>query len=325
MITLSGVFSTHHVYAQEMPLRYPLLELFTNTPCPICGNQDPGFFERLDSYEDQYHLVSFYPGTPYSSCIFYQANKAENETRWDFYPQLIGVPDVALNGIDFKSPNGVTTSVLDGLTGGTSWLAVRVSETDGVDRDVMITLENHGGASVESGTLFAVIVEREIMYDAPNGIDLHHNVFRKFLTPIEGEEVDLSGDVLTRMFEYSVDLDWQFDEVYIVAWVMDPETKEVLNSGTKFDEVVSSTRSITRAIELEVFPNPASEYLQVRIPEHASDEVRIYDSAGRLAHRTSALLEANITIPIADWAPGLYLVEVILENGVARGRFEVIR
>ncbi|MDX1408772.1 MAG: hypothetical protein R3330_11580, partial [Saprospiraceae bacterium] len=41
--------------AQSSAPRYPLLEHFTNTPCSICGSQNPGFFNRLEAYEGQYH------------------------------------------------------------------------------------------------------------------------------------------------------------------------------------------------------------------------------------------------------------------------------
>ena len=217
----------------------PLLELFTNTPCPICGSQDPGFFSRLSGYPGEYHQVSFYPGVPYSSCVFYQYNTSENSGRRSFYPQVVGSPDVAINGIDFKSPNSVTTDLLDGLTGNETWLSIQVEETTGNDRDVTITLRNHGGGDLESGKLFAVIVEEEIMYAAPNGINLHHNVFRKFLTDPDGDDVNLSENI-TLNYDYTLDGVWQASEAYIVAWVMDPETKEVVNSGTKFDEVVAS-------------------------------------------------------------------------------------
>ena len=66
---------------QNLPPKYLTMELFTNTPCPICGSQNPGLFSRLTNYEGQYHLISFYPGKPYSSCIFYQANIPENTAR----------------------------------------------------------------------------------------------------------------------------------------------------------------------------------------------------------------------------------------------------
>src|SRR5690606_25975884 len=138
------------------------------------------------------HLVSFYPGTPYNSCIFYQANVAENTTRFQHYTgDVFGTPTVAINGTDFRSPVQVTTTVLDNITGGTSWLHVEVDETTGSSRDVTIGLTDHIGGSMASGRLFAVIVERQVMYAAPNGETVHHNVFRRFLTPATGETVSL--------------------------------------------------------------------------------------------------------------------------------------
>ena len=325
LLAASSAFYTQHANAQDMPTKYPLLELFTNTPCPICGNQDPGFFGRLESYEDQYHLVSFYPGSPYSSCIFYQANTTENRARRDFYPQIVGSPDVALNGVDFRSPNSVSTSILDDITGNSSWLSVQVSETSGVERDVSITLENHGGGDLDTGILYAVIVEREIDYDAPNGIKLHHNVFRKFLTELEGDTIAMNSDVINLTYQYDVEIEWQLEEAYVVVWLMDPETKEVINSGTKFDPLVSSTSSVVEPLPLKLFPNPASEYLNIQIPERAKEALRVYDSSGRLVHHQDVLNIGQVELALGDLAPGLYIAEIILEDGVARSSFEVIR
>src|SRR5690606_32967487 len=224
------------VAAQDMPTRYPTLELFTNTPCPICGSQNPGFFNRLANYEGEYHLISFYPGRPYSSCIFYQSNIAENTTRLEHYTgDVFGSPTVAIHGIDFRSPNQVTTAVLDGLTGGTSWLHVDVEETTGTTRDVTISLTDHVGGSLGLGRLFAVIVEREILYNAPNGETVHHNVFRRFLTASTGEIVDLSAGPVTRTYQYNVDGSWNANEIYVIAWLSDTGTNEIYNSGTRFD------------------------------------------------------------------------------------------
>ena len=325
LLLCAGVFLTaNDALSQDMPTRYPLLELFTNTPCPICGNQDPGFFSRLSGYEGQYHLVSFYPGIPYSSCIFYQANTTDNTTRRNFY-QIFGAPDVGINGIDFKSPNSVSTSVLDDITGGTSWLSVQVTETSGVERDVTITLEDHGGGDLETGLLFAVIVEREIMYDAPNGIMLHHNVFREFLTSVDGDEVDLSSGTVVNDYTYNVDIEWQLEEAYVVAWLMNPDTKEVINSGTKYDEVVASTKVATEALPLEIFPNPASNIINVTTAGNSNGVLRVFDATGRLMHRRGNLTGEQLAIDVADWSTGMYIVEILSGDTLSRGKVEVVR
>ena len=54
-LTITG--AGHTLNAQELPLRYATLELFTNTPCPICGSQNPGFFSRLEGYKGFYQDI----------------------------------------------------------------------------------------------------------------------------------------------------------------------------------------------------------------------------------------------------------------------------
>ncbi|HQW01553.1 MAG TPA: Omp28-related outer membrane protein, partial [Saprospiraceae bacterium] len=216
------------VSAQDLPIRYATLELFTNTPCPICASQNPGLFNRLANYEGQYHLIGFYPGSPYSSCIFYQANIPQNSARVQHYSgEIFGSPTVALNGIDFKSSSGVNTTVLDNLTGGTSWLYINVDETTGTSRSVTIDLQDVVGGSLTTGRLYAVIVEKEISYNAPNGETLHHNVFRRFLTDVNGEDVDLTSGQATKTYQYAVSGTWNADETYVIAWLMDPTTEEI--------------------------------------------------------------------------------------------------
>lgn len=330
LVLMGMIFLAGHspVMAQDLPTRYPTLELFTNTPCPICGSQNPGFFNRLANYEGEYHLISFYPGKPYSSCIFYQANISENTTRFQHYTgDVFGSPTVAINGIDFKSPNQVTTAVLDGLTGGTSWLHVDVEETTGTTRDVNIVLTDHAGGALASGRLFAVIVEREILYNAPNGETVHHNVFRRFLTAPAGEAVDLTSGSVSRTYQYTVEGTWNANETYVIAWLSDPSTEEIYNSGTRFDpDFVSSVRPVRSLGALQVYPNPASADVYVTLPDHlVRADVRIYDSAGRCVSTLEAAAGPNVRIDISGYPAGRYHVRLEDGKSVWGGSFQVIK
>jgi hypothetical protein len=323
LLSLGVLLATVEVNAQPLPPKYPMLELFTNTPCPICGSQNPGFFNRLEAYEGEYHLVSFYPGKPYASCIFYQANISENSARLDFYPMVFGTPTVAINGLDFRSSGSVSNTVLDNITGMNSWLSVTVEETIGSTRTVTITLEDHVGGSLSSGTLYAVIVEREIMYNAPNGETLHHNVFRRFLTPVDGETVDLGTGMATRAYQYTLDGDWQPDEIHVVAWLMDPDTKEIYNSGTRFDPVLSGTNDLREIPALAIYPNPASDQVSVRLPDGGHGTLRVYDGAGQMVCIRDASHDSAVRMDVASWPAGSYYVEVRSEEAVLQGRFIV--
>lgn len=322
------IFGNLQVTAQNLPPKYLTLELFTNTPCPICGSQNPGLFNRLANYEGQYHLISFHPGKPYSSCVFYQANIPENTARYQFYTgHIFGSPTVALNGTDFKSSSGVTNTVLDGLTGGTSWLHVGVTETEGTSRNVDIALEDIVGGSLASGRLFAVIVEKQISYSAPNGETIHRNVFRKFLTPTSGDVVDLSSGSASRSYAYEVDGNWDPQETYVIAWLADPTTNEIYNSGTRFDpDFVSAVSPVVAEAPLLVFPNPSTTVARIMIPaDVTSADLQVFDQRGQLLYAAKDQTGPEVHIATDHFPQGHYIIRLITSQKVFAGTFDVVK
>ena len=314
---ISFCWPANQAQAQDMPPRYPMLELFTNTPCPICASQNPGLFSRLANFEGEYHLVSFYPGKPYNSCIFYQANTAENTARWQFYAgNVFGTPTVAINGIDFKNSSGVTNTVLNNITGNTSWLEISVDETSGSTRTVDITLEDHVGGSLAIGKLFAVIVEKEIQYNAPNGETLHRNVFRKFLTTTGGDEVNLSSGTATASYTYDVNPNWQADQTYVIAWLMNPDTKEIYNSGTRFDpDFITKVNDPAEAVELHIYPNPAKAEFTIALPGNQRPvTVNVFNTAGALVFARDYPAQQEIRLDGSSWPEGNYVVRILAEG-----------
>jgi hypothetical protein len=323
-----SLFNPFLMEAQDLPLRYATLELFTNTPCPVCGSQNPGLFNRLTNYDGEYHLISFYPGKPYSSCVFYQTNITENTTRFQHYSgEIFGSPTVALNGIDFKSSSGVTNTVLNNLTGGTSWLHVDVEETTGVTRTVSIQLDDVVGGSLTTGRLFAVIVEKEVFYNAPNGETVHHNVFRKFLTAAQGEDVDMSAGSATRMYSYALDGSWNTDEIYVIAWLSDPVTEEIYNSGSRFDpDFTSSIEPAIAQLPLKLYPNPSSTEVFVVMPtDVTSAEFQVYDQQGRLLQSIQNHVGSEVKIPTTGFLAGKYMVRVVTGKSIYSGQFVIVR
>ena len=316
------------VKSQDLPPRYPTLELFTNTPCPICANQNPALFSRLANFEGEYHLVGFYPGKPYNSCIFYNANKTENTARWQFYTgSIFGTPTVAINGLEFENSNGVTNTVLESITGLTSWLEVAVDETTGSSRTVDIRLQDHVGGSLTTGRLFAVIVEKEILYNAPNGETVHHNVFRKFLTASAGEDIDISSGTATATFTYDVDPTWNADEIYVIAWVMNPDTKEIYNSGTRFDpDFATAVDEVSKTGVFHLYPNLTAGEFTIALPDNQHKaSVRLYNTVGALffSHTYEAISEINIDG--STWPEGIYVVRVAVEGRERSERVSIIR
>jgi small subunit ribosomal protein S1 len=77
--------------------------------------------------------------------------------------------------------------------------------------------------------LFAALVERKISHVTPNGEKAHYNVFRKMLSGINGEAIDLKKKKKHILLS-NIDARWEVEELKSVAWVQNRVTKEVLNS-----------------------------------------------------------------------------------------------
>ena len=297
LILLFMASATAQISAQNLPKKYATLELFTNTPCPSCVAQNPGFFDLLGNYENDVHQISFYPGTPYSTCPIYQANTVENRFR-AIYRNYSFTPEVNVNGEYDKRSGSISASDLDAATGSESFLYVKVSESGTTNRSVDVQLQTINTSPTSTGKLFVAIVEKEVTLTGinPNWEANHHNVFREFLTDKEGMTVDLTMASQSFPFNFTVDAAWDSNEIYVMAWVENPETAETYNSGTRFDEVFSSVTSIESSMELAVYPNPAKDFISVEIPSSFNFErIEIIDAAGKTVGSTFNPQSINVS------------------------------
>jgi hypothetical protein len=72
---------------------------------------------------------------------------------------------------------------------------------------------------------------------------------------------------------------------------------------------------------LEVYPNPASEMIMVKVPgqEAGLQILGIYDFSGRKVHVMQTELPGQVDLPGA-LSPGIYILEINTNDGVYRSR-----
>jgi len=71
--------------------------------------------------------------------------------------------------------------------------------------------------------------------------------------------------------------------------------------------------------EVEIWPNPASEHIMIRIPESGEHLVRIYDLNGRVACSRKMQLPGEMTLPPA-LISGIYIIEIRTTGNIYRNR-----
>lgn len=307
--------------SQTNAKRYIMLEHFTNTRCSVCASQNPGFFSTIANFDDDVHHIAYHPPYPYNSCLFYQANTAQNSARATFY-SIPGTPRVLRNGANSSTAGQVTSAILQGLQGQTSPIGFTVSETSGASRTATIRVHTFGDAPTGNLRLFVAVTEREIPYASPNGETLHHNVFRKMLTNISGDAFTpaASGSTTTLTFNYTIEGTWDADEIYVLAFVQNVDTKEVLNSGTRFDPVVTSTGEANLTPDFKIFPNPASGLTNIQFHEPINGVLSLLDARGAVLWNSRVDQVQNTTADLSAFAPGVYILRVQSDRGINQQR-----
>jgi hypothetical protein len=299
--------------AQTSYKRYPTMEHFTNSWCSSCASRNPALFSYLTSYEGQYHHMTIHPNVPYQGCVFYQANVAENTERKNYY-SVSSTPRLFLNGTFVSTgaallPPATFTAAL----AQTSQLGIGVTETTGTNRTAQVKL--HAISSLPAGdyVLRVALVEKTINYASPNGEQIHHNVFRKFLTPVAGLPVTglTAGAKLDFSYNYAVDAAWNANEIYVLAFLQNNSTKEILNSGTRFDNFVLDASDVQNEIALAVTPNPANEFFTVQSTEKLV-QLNVFNLQGK---RVFEQQNPNGTIDVSNWESGVYLVKATTRTG----------
>ncbi|MDB5034189.1 MAG: hypothetical protein JWQ98_1430 [Chlorobi bacterium] len=224
--------------------RKVLIEEATNASCGPCAAQNPTF-EAYLARPDNRDLISivFHSAFP-GADVMNAANATMHNGRVSFY-SISGVPSALVNGIH---PTATFSGGYDGAPSDTIAIAHDVNAVRGTTSPITMTVTStlDGGAvngSVKISTIAALSGKRVFVV----AVEAHHNyakagtngekdfyyIARKMLAGDNGAAVTLAaGESMNVPVSYTPDATWDANGMYIVAFVQDPTTKEVLQVET---------------------------------------------------------------------------------------------
>ena len=315
------------VEAQSLAKKYVLIEHFTNTKCPVCANKNPAFYNLIQQYPNDVRHLAIHPSFPYNSCLIYLANPAENSKRTSVYP-ITGTPQVAVNGTLIPAGSALLPApTLQNALGQTSPISIQVQEGGAFPtKTAQVTVRTHGAAPAGAYKIYAAVAEKTVNYTSPNTEQKHYDVFRAMLPNIYGQNITLPPVGGTVSFNYTYNFTapsgWtsNFDSLYILAFVQDTMTREVLNTGTRFDPVAlgAGEAAVPQAVRIQ--PNPATDAAAVFLPGEQVERVEVYSFSGNRVYTGNETQSEWIDIPVAALLPGIYLVRLTGRNGIYVGK-----
>lgn len=316
-----GICLFFGLQAQEVP-RTVIVEHFTNSRCGICANRNPGFYNNLNNQEGVLHLA-IHPSSPYSSCIFSQANPGENDGRTNYYGIYGGTPRLVIQGVVISAgTNYGNAAIFEPYLNQTSPVSLDIRQTkeDGqIIVSVTITAETDN--NLGTARLFLAAAEKEVMYQAPNGEDVHHDVFRRtFNGDPTGVSVDVpatAGESVTISSSLMANMDWVYDQLFTLAILQDNASKAVIQSSAadpSENEPLVNTAEIN-TLAARIFPNPVQDILQVQLATDVKATFLLFNSQGQVLQ--SGTFQGQTQVEMENYPSGLYWLEVQNAEGKA--------
>jgi hypothetical protein len=316
-----------------------LVENFTNSSAGgyAAGNTAFTDISDTEAVKLQYHLS--FPGTdaintvnpqdPHARSAFYGINNSATLIPRGYVDGYSNGSLAAPWDDDYRSKRSLATSPLE----------IEINTTASANPDelsfsvVVDPIVNLDALNAEP-VLYAAIIEESVGNNA--------FVVRKMLPHAAG--IQLTMPILATDDPIENDFVWKpespgfvKDKIALVAFVQDQVTKEVyqaailrasaINQAHIPDpSLITSLEDPAFADKIQVYPNPANEEVNVVLPAPVSvaAPVQLMDAQGRILYEGSFNAgEQQKLIPVADFAGGIYILQISTKENMARKKVMV--
>lgn len=303
-----------------------IVEHFTNTRCSVCASMNPGFYKALGQNPDVIH-IAYHPSAPYSNCLFSTQNKIQNDARTNFYNIYGTTPRFIINGEERTSTQVQSAQVYDDFKNQTSPIDLKVKVAKlGTDQiEVSFDAKALSNNSVGSVSYFIALVEDTVFYNAPNGENIHHDVFRKSFTNAGIPAFTLpqfEGNVITLTDSRKIESLWDARRIYAVVVLTDTNKKviQVAKSALFNPGVSSSEDELNTDKSVSIYPNPVSSELFFKTINEKVNKVVIKNGNGQNVMEVNPHQHQS-SVEIGHLVSGAYFLELSFDKKTSVQKF----
>ncbi len=292
--------------ASETVERKPFFEVFTSSTCSPCQGANEQIDGVLANNTGNYSLVKYQvywppPGDPYYI--------VDDSIRSEYY-NVGGVPDFYSNGV-YGSGYSFSQLAFNAAADEVAYMDMFLYYFfDG--NNITVNLDFTPTINILDAAVYIAVVEKTTYNNVgTNGETEFHNVLMKMLPGPDGNLLSLEVDENVSITESAGLGDTfieEYDDLQVVAWVQDNETKYVLQSESS-DLLVGIHESPDAGHS--IYPNPADDLLYMESLN--SGIIKLYDVSGRMRMETNYTEGLN-TFDISDLPAGLYFITSITDE-----------
>jgi hypothetical protein len=325
-VLLSTIFLINFsLKAQEE--RKVLVEVFTNSHCPLC----PAAHNVIDNYlnspnGDKISYIYYHMIYPYSDDPLYWESQEGSDARDNYYNPVSATPQGWFDGTHQGSTSGWNMS-LDNLVATESALKILLSGTTGSNQFNINAELNRTGNIQDNDLVIHFVVVEDLFFDGRNSVSDHKHVMRKMLPTPDGQSFTISLNE-TKNIPQTIELDsiWDVDSLSIVVFVQSVSSKIVYQSSTiSYDELVITNIENENLSPSEFklsqnYPNPfnPSTTISWQSPVGSWQTLKVYDLLGRevatLVDEYKHAGRYEINFDASSLTSGIYFYKLQAEN-----------
>ena len=320
---------TQMAFVQAQVAKKTIVEHFTNTKCSICANRNPGFHTNLIA-NPSVESISIHPSSPYSTCFLSQQNTSDNDARTNYYGVYGGTPRLVINGSVIPSSQNYSLASMFSPFVSQSHFTININQyAAGIDsiRSEITIKRIATGAPTGTASLFAGLVEDTVFGNGGNGETQHYNVLRRALFTPQGQVINLPinvGDSIIFNKTENFNQIWNTNRMRTVAILQEESSKLVIQSELSSNAQIGATTLIKKNNDvklLDVYPNPASQYITVVGNEQQVFNYELSNQFGQVI--SNGKISNQQRINVSFLADGIYNVKFFNECDVSTNKIIV--
>lgn len=296
-----------------------LVEHFTNSYCSVCAGRNPGFYQNLAQFPQALH-ISYYSSSPYPACPINQYNMPEADARTNYYGVYGGTPRLVVQGVQIPAnANYNSSSLFQNELGKTSAFAasLRLHALSATLGEARLIMRKADTSSLDSVSLYAAVVQDTLLFAANNGEPVHYNVFRRSVwgaQPLRVKTPSAVGDSVIITHTFPIDAAWTLSKMYGIGIVQ--EQAGALVQAARSGNLATGSTGVNAANNPEsftVYPNPATDFIQIENVGGTEAIVSIFDLQGRNVQHQK--ITGATKLAVSQLLPGQYILRIDASGG----------
>ena len=300
--------------ASQTTTRLPLYEEFTSSTCsPCAGFNSSTFTPFIAAHPNEFSLIKYQMNWPGTGDPYYTA---EGGARRTFYG-VTGVPDLFIDGTGSGMTTITMTAELAAEAAKATFFEINTTPTyTGTTITVPITIDPYITGIFK---VYAVVVEKTTTGNVgTNGETSWTHVMMKMLPNAVGLNVSFTeGTQYTHTYTQNLSATHveQMSDLQVVVFIQLTSTKEVFQSQFA-DILLTGTEEINSFGTLSVYPNPVSEFSNIRLDLNNSANVsyKVYNLLGNVVYTEDAGLlptgSHSLGFNVKNLTPGMYFISL---------------